>query len=125
MSQTKTKTAEYDTIAKPMETVSMDSHQENLEKRRAAREKNRKIQLACLDAEVAARHEAMKPVYDFEVKVTFRRPDSRGRMQAISETRMVSAKNDSEAWAKFCDSIGAWPSPHNCEVREIKQLAAA
>lgn len=125
MSQAKSSTApNYDPIAKPMTEVNWDQHQANLAKRRAAREKNRPVHLKCLEAEHAARFEATKPTFEFDVRAVFRRPDVRGRLQTISETRVITAQSENDAWAKFCDSIGSWPNPRDCQ-REIKQLAAA
>lgn len=98
-----------------------EEHHEKMERRRKEREKHRDIQRRCLDPEEAAREEARKPRYDYEVTCKYTRQNKDGHIENKKETEIVNARDENEAWARFCDKIKTWPSPHYCE-REINRL---
>ena len=74
----------------------------------------------CLDPVYAAQVEAAKPRYDYEVSCMLTERVSGKRIQK-TPTERVTAQNENEAWAIFCDTIKSWPSPHSCN-RVIKKL---
>lgn len=92
-------------------------------KRQAERDAKANLHVACLDWETAKRHEARKPVFDFEVSADIRTPSKRG-LQVKKETLRVQAANETEAWAKFCDSVGAWPSRRGINL-QVEKLGEA
>jgi len=82
--------------------------------------KNRPEHMRCLDAQYAAQVEAKKPKYQYEVSCVLADKTS-GKRIVTEPKETVSAKNENEAWAIFCDTIKAWPSPNACD-RKIRKL---
>ena len=93
----------------------VDAHQADLERRAKEREKKQPELMRCLDPDYAAKKEAQKPTYRYRVTCTTQRPTP----QSYDET--VEAKDESEAWAKFCDRIRTWPGPKYCN-RKIEAV---
>lgn len=100
--------------------ASWEDHQAELTARRKAREAKRKVLLECCDATYAARLEAQKPTYEWQVECTVRRPDGKGRIKAIEHKAKVVAQSETDAWAVFCDSVQDWPSPTTCDRKITK-----
>lgn len=98
-----------------------EAHEADKARRKAAREKRKANLRRCLDPETAKTFEARKPLYEWRVKCTYTRPDPKGRMQTHTREHQVIGQTETDAWALFCDLIGVWPGPHNCD-REIEQL---
>lgn len=111
--------------ANPYAPVNLMERDAEKAARAAARKAKQPVLRKCLDAQEAARFEAKKPSFDYEVSVVITRPDDKGRMKSQSHKATVSAQNETEAWAKFCDAIGEYPSPHSCSEREINKLGKA
>lgn len=83
--------------------------------------KERKPELdKCLNADYAARVEAQKPMFDYEVSATIN-SRKEGRMRSERRTQNVTAQNEDTAWAMFCDLTQAWPAPNSCD-RTIKKV---
>jgi hypothetical protein len=100
-----------------------DEYVADKDRRAAARQKNRKTMLECLDPEKAAQYELKKDKFEFRVKCTFRRPNEKGKLESKTEELTVTAQNENDAWAMFCDNIGTWPSRKNadCEIQQIRK----
>jgi hypothetical protein len=86
------------------------------------RAKKRPVLRKCLDPEVAADYEQQKPKYEYRVSCTYARPNDRGRLEQHTETHNITAQNEKDAWALFCDKIQTWPSPSACVDRTIEKL---
>lgn len=105
----------------PNRPANWDDHQKEKSQRKEARDKRRKEMRKYLDPEMASRAEAKKPLYEWLVTASISRQNSKGRIETKDYEESVLAQTETTAWALFCDKIGVWPGPHDCE-REIKQL---
>lgn len=74
-----------------------------------------------LDPSQAAQFESAKPLLRYRIKATWHRADEKGHLNEIEKTETVSAHNENDAWAKFCDKVKDWPSRNACD-HTIKQL---
>lgn len=114
-----TATAEKKAPANPFTPANWDEHQSELALRREARKANRDELQRCLDPDAAASLESRKPLYEWTISCEFSRPDGKGgKMKKYQFKETVTAQTEADAWAKFCDTIEAWPGPHSC-TREI------
>jgi hypothetical protein len=95
-------------------SIDLDRHRKDLERRGAERAAKRQILDDCTNPYVAAEHEMKKPVYRWVVKATWL--DSKHQFEG-EET--VSAQDEAEAWSRFCDRLGHWPSRRNCRQLTI------
>lgn len=105
----------------PYAPIDWQAYEQEKADRAKARFAKRSIQRRCLDPDVAAQEESKKPLLAFKVNCKWYRPDAKGRLQEINETATISAQNESDAWAKFCDKVKDWPSRHACDLT-IKQI---
>ena len=105
----------------PYAPIDREAHEERKKALAKKQKEHQPFLRKCLDPEFAAQNEARKPVYQYRVRCSFDRKNSKGKMEQIDESATVLAQNEADAWAKFCDKIEAWPSPHVCE-RMIKKL---
>lgn len=101
--------------------VNLAAYEAEKARRKALRDQRRPELLRCLDPEYAAQVEARKPLYEWQVTCAYTRPNAKGKPESISASHKIIAKNEDNAWAFFCDKIGAWPSRHTCDLR-IDQL---
>ena len=112
--------SQYHDIRHPAD---VDAHQADLIRRAARRQEMMPELRRCLNPEYASRREAQKGVYDFKVSCIINVVE-RGNHSPADFTEVVSAKDEDEAWAKFCDRIQRWPGPKYCE-RKIEKLEKA
>lgn len=108
--------------ADPYQPAVWEDHEADKAARRAEREKRRPELRRVLEPEQAAQAEARKPLYEWKVSCTYTRPGAKGKMETISASHQVIAQSERDAWAFFCDKIGAWPGRHSCDLR-IDQLS--
>ena len=116
-SQSETPPSQYHDIRKPAD---IDAHQADLARRAAIRQEKVPELRRCLDPEYASRREAQKGIFDFKVSCIINVVE-RGNHSPADFTEVISAKDEREAWAKFCDRIQRWPGPKYCE-RKIERL---
>ena len=82
---------------------------------------NREEAFRCLDAKYAAQKQAAKPMFDYEITCTVF-DVSGGKRRPAQLNGRVTAWDENDAWARFCDEHQHWPSPHSCN-RVIKKLS--
>lgn len=90
--------------------------------RKAERDAKFSLHMECLNPEVASDYEARKPKFEFDIQCTypFRNPDT-GMAERREKSAKVVAKNESDAWAVFCDKhIRTWPSRRACTLTITK-----
>lgn len=114
-------TVESKAIADPYAPANIAEYEADKTKRKADQDARRPEMRRCLDPEYAARKEARKPLYEWEVECTYSRQDDKGRMVTKSPKEKVIAQNEADAWALFCDKIGDYPSPLDSD-RTFKRL---
>lgn len=111
-----TATLEQPVTRDPNAPVDLPMHEADKARRAAERLKKKPLLDQCCDPEFAARTEARKAVYEWKVSAKFMRkqPDARGRekLQTIEHEEKVTAHNETDAWAMFCDAIGRSVSPN-------------
>lgn len=99
--------------------ASLDDHQADLELRKEERASKRETLQRCIDPDYAKRLEAQKPEYEFKVWCKYAQQTVKGPKWTEAEETVV-AQSELNAWAKFCDQIGAWPSPATTERKIVK-----
>ena len=116
-----TKTQAIPPIAPAMnQSANLDAHTLDLQRREAIRQKKIPELRKCLNPEYAATAEARKGVSEYRVSCVINVMEPNNQ-HATGKEEVVSAQNEDEAWAKFCDRIKTWPSPKWCE-RKIEKL---
>ena len=58
-------------------------------------------------------------MFKWKVKAAFHAVTAKG-FEKREEEREVIAQNENDAWAKFCDALGTWPSRRNSQVTFTK-----
>lgn len=103
-------------IRKPADLA---EHQADLELRKEEREAKRETLRKCIDPKYAAKLEQLKPEYEYKVWCKYPKQTPKGVTWTEIEKEVIG-QNDNDAWAKFCDEIGAWPSPSASERKITK-----
>ena len=102
------------TIMIPPESIQatvLEVHLADKAKRQARHDEMAPELQRCLDPKYAAQKELEKPAYKWTVKVKWLGRDQDGELLNVDSEQTVTAQNETDAWAMFCDKIGAWPSP--------------
>lgn len=99
-------------------------------RRQAIIDAKRDEMLKCLRPKYARAKELAKPVYMWTVSVKWYTSvdDENGKHRNVfrEEQETVAAQNESDAWARFCDKIGEWPSRRDWKptITKGKRLSA-
>lgn len=99
--------------------ANLADHQADQELRKEERLSKRETLRKCIDPKYAAKLEQLKPEYEFKVWCNYAKQGPKG-IEWTEAERTVTAKDEKGAWAKFCDAVGAWPSPSNSDRKITK-----
>ena len=98
-------------------------HEKNKAAKREKDEKNRGIQIQCLDADFASSVENEKTKYRFKISCTVQEYDEKlKRMMPVEKSGEVEAQTEDDAWAIFCDKWKVRVGPRYCN-RRIERLS--
>lgn len=114
------------TTASP-ESIDMDAHEAEKEKRYQEHLGKRNKLLRCLDPEEAKIFEQQKPIFEWSISVDLmERKERGGGLEKKHYELQVVAQNADDAWAMFCDRIGKHPSRRDClpEIKKLKRRTA-
>jgi hypothetical protein len=106
--------------------VNYDEWMAERARRQTERDAKREEQLRCLNPAHAAQKEHEKPVYKWTVSAEWLgiggETDTVSRLQS---EQTVNAQNENDAWAKFCDTIGMYPSRRDAKpiIKRGKQMS--
>lgn len=103
----------------PNAPTDWDDHQRRMAELRQKQDANRMESLRCTDPDYAARIQAAKPRYEYEVQCEFVRNG-----KAYDLTEKVTAQNEQDAWSMFCYKIGQNIGPRD-GIRRITKLRPA
>ena len=95
------------------------AHKADMKRRAEARAKKQPKLREMLNADAAADEEAVKGKRKYEVSCTINER-SGSKMTSGEKTGVVSAQNEDDAWAVFCDQMGTWPSPKWCDRKIVE-----
>src|SRR4051794_29678047 len=85
------------------------AHERNMAKQKEWLDSQREEMIRCLNPAYAAMREHEKPTYSWTVKAKWL-GQHQGTMSKMEGEQTVAAKDEAEAWAKFCEALGTWPS---------------
>ena len=110
----------------PIAVVDLDSHNKDRARRQAERDAKRDEMLKCLNPAYARARERAKPMYSWTVSAKWYDADTDGTKIYRLEEEVVSGHDENDAWAKFCDKVGEWPSRRDWKPTIVrgKQLSA-
>jgi hypothetical protein len=105
-------------VVKPVSELgvaNLDDHESRVKEIVGNQTRRTKESRRYLDPEYATRMEARKPLYEWDVSCTYSRQNAKGKLETKTEKLRVAGQTEADAWAIFCDKIGAWPGPKTCE----------
>jgi hypothetical protein len=106
--------------------IDNDAHQADMARRKAEIDARRPEMIRCLNPAYASAREMEKPQFRFTVSAEWYGQEDGDGLAQIDSEQTVVAQNEADAWAKFCDKIGRWPSPRDAKrtIKRGKQVSA-
>lgn len=99
----------------PSTPVNWDAHQQTLARIAEKQAKNRAESIRCLNPDYASRKYLKRyPLYEWKVEAELSAKNAKGIWETKTITGIVTATDETTAWAMFCDNQSISIGPGDC-----------